>query len=278
MSWFRIAATYFLCGSAFAASGDYIVGGGVEADSADALAIAGFGELGIAEETWLFATIARNTAELPLREDLETVYGDLGFDHWFKPVGIRAAVAYWGDSDTFDSVDWRAALYWRGERVMLEADYEFRDFELEFPSFGMQPARRATFDATGWGARFRVRASDAVTFSIGGIDYDYSRDISIGDNPGLIDLISFSRLSLLNSLVDFRANVTFALNDDVRTWELDVATWRGEVDGGRTDSYTIRFLTPMGDSSDIELGIGFDNSELYGDVTFFSVFFYFYGT
>ena len=29
--------------------------------------------------------------------------------------------------------------------------------------------------------------------------------------------------------------------------------------------------------TDIEFGVGYDDSELYGDLTFFSVFLYFYG-
>ncbi len=278
MYWSKALALIVLSGTAFADVGDYIIGGGVEADNADAMAIAAFGEVGVGAETWLFGSVARNVAELPRREDLETWYGDVGIDHFFDPVGIRAAVAYWGDSDTFDSIDWRASVYWRNDRVSLEAEYEFRDFELTFPSFGVTPARRAGFDADGWGGRARFDITDAFTLSVGGVDYEYSRDISVTDNPGLVDLISFSRLSLINSLVDYRANVTFGLDDDVRYWELDVATWRGEVDGGRTDSFTLRFLLPMTDSSDIELGIGLDDSELYGDVTFFSVFFFFYGT
>ncbi len=275
---FRSAAILMISATAMADAGDYIVGGGVETDTEDARVLAAFGEVGISRETWLFGSIANNTSELPNRPDLETWYGDIGIDHWFKPVGVRAAVAYWGDSDTFDSIDWRASIYLRNEKASIEAEYEFRDFDLVFPSFGTNPARRGEFDATGIGLRASVDITENVDFRIGGIDYDYSRDISLEDNPGLVDLISFSRLSLVNSLVDYRANVTFGLADDTRYWELDIATWRGEVDGGRTDSYTIRFLTPMGDASDIEFGIGFDNSELYGDVTFFSLFFYFYGT
>jgi hypothetical protein len=34
---------------------------------------------------------------------------------------------------------------------------------------------------------------------------------------------------------------------------------------------------PMTDRTDIELGVGYDDSELYGDVTFLSVYLFFYG-
>ena len=51
----------------------------------------------------------------------------------------------------------------------------------------------------------------------------------------------------------------------------------GEVDGSVTNSVTVRLMTPIGDKSDIEFGLGVDNSELYGTVTFLSVYLFFYG-
>jgi hypothetical protein len=58
----------------------------------------------------------------------------------------------------------------------------------------------------------------------------------------------------------------------------DVAQWEGAVAGARTNSYSLRFMTPIGDRSDIEFGIGYDDSDTYGEVTVFSVYLYFYGT
>ena len=49
------------------------------------------------------------------------------------------------------------------------------------------------------------------------------------------------------------------------------------MDGGETNSATLRFLNPLGKSADVEFALGFDDSDLYGSVTFFSVFLYFYG-
>ena len=159
---FRSAAILMISATAMADAGDYIVGGGVETDTEDARVLAAFGEVGISRETWLFGSIANNTSELPNRPDLETWYGDIGIDHWFKPVGVRAAVAYWGDSDTFDSIDWRASIYLRNEKASIEAEYEFRDFDLVFPSFGTNPARRGEFDATGIGLRASVDITENV--------------------------------------------------------------------------------------------------------------------
>jgi hypothetical protein len=110
------------------------------------------------------------------------------------------------------------------------------------------------------------------------MSYDYSVDLSINQDRGIAELLSVSRLSLINSLVDYSAYLTLGLDDDLRRWELDVSTREGAVDGDRADAVTLRFLTPLGASSDIEFGLGIDDSELYGNATFFSVFVYFYGT
>ena len=102
-------------------------------------------------------------------------------------------------------------------------------------------------------------------------------DLRVDSNRPILDLLSFSRLSLINRLVDHRAFVVLGVDADQQRWQFELGTWKGAVDGGVSRSATIRFLTPMGDASDIELGLGVDDSELYGQVTFFSVFLYFYG-
>ena len=84
-------------------------------------------------------------------------------------------------------------------------------------------------------------------------------------------------MSLINSLVDYSAGASLGLDVGTRRWQFELGTWKGEVDGSVTNSATIRLLTPMGEKSDVEFGLGVDNSELYGSVTFLSVYLYFYG-
>jgi len=255
----------------------YILGAGVEGDSSEGLAVSAIGQFGLTEKTWLSAAVARYMADLPVREDLDTWYGDLGIDHWWDPVGARASVAYWGDSDTLDSTDYRASLYWRTKTFSIAGDYEFRDFSVQFPATDMFPGRDAGFEAKGAGLTARVDVTDTVSLGLSGMDYDYDVNLRLDSNQGLLQLLSFSRLSLVNSLVDYRAYATLGLEAGKSRWELNVGTWKGEVDGGNTQTATIRYLNPLGDRADIEFSLGFDDSELYGNVTFFSVFVYFYG-
>ena len=133
------------------------------------------------------------------------------------------------------------------------------------------------FDADGVGLTARVELSDNVSLSLSGMDYDYSVNLRLDDNRGILDLLSFSRLSLIASLVDYRAFATLGVDTDRHRWQFELGAWEGEVDGSQSRSATIRFMTPMGGSSDIELGLGYDDNDLYGGVTTFSVFMYFYG-
>ncbi len=272
-----ILASFLLLASQALATEGHIIGAGFESDSADGLAVSAIGQLGLTEKTWLSAAIARNMADLPLRDDLDTWYGDLGLDHSWDPVGIRAGIAYWGDNDTLDSTDYRASLYWRTKSFSIAGDYEFRDFSFQFPATDTFPGRRAGFEASGVGLTTRFDVTDSVSVGLSGMDYDYDVNLRLDSNQVLLQLLSFSRLSLINSLIDYRAYATLGLDVGRSRWQLDVGTWKGEVDGGNTQSATLRFLNPLGGKTDMEFSLGIDDSELYGNVTFFSVFMYFYG-
>jgi hypothetical protein len=277
MSWSRYLLLLFLSGNSWAA-GEFVIAGGVEGDTADGLALALFGDVAIGDETWLSGGVARSSVDLEIRDHLETWYADIGIDHFFDPVGIRLGAAYWGDDDILDSVDLRTSLYFRGDSGSLSFDYEFRDFELMLPQFDRPSRRQVTFDAQGIGIAARLDLTDKVDVRFKGIAYDYSVDLRIDPNRDIVNVISVSRLSLINSLVDYRANIGLRIDFGLKRLEFDIAQWEGAVAGARTNSYSLHFLTPVGERNDIEFGIGYDDSDTYGQVTVFSVYLYFYGT
>lgn len=265
-----------VAGNAFAADA-FIIGGGIEADTEEGFAGSATAQIGFTEKTWLSAIVAHYSVDLPRNQSIDSWYGDIGIDHWFEPVGVRFGVAYWGDADILDSHDARASLYWRGDSATLAFDYEFREFEFDLPETNFFPAQTIEFDANGVGLSTSFDVSDAMSLSLGGMVYDYSIDLNLENNRGILDLLSFSRLSLINSLVDHRAFAALGVEAGDQRWEFELGTWKGAVDGGTTNSATVRLLTPLGDKTDIEFGLGYDDSELYGGVTFFSVYLFFYG-
>ena len=58
------------------------------------------------------------------------------------------------------------------------------------------------------------------------------------------NLLSFSRFSLINSLVDYSVGAALGVDVGQQRWLFDLATWKGEVDGSVTNSATIRLMTP----------------------------------
>ena len=269
-------ACLLLAGNALAAE-DYIVGFGLEGDSADGLGAAIIGDLAVGKSTWLTAAVARSAVDVPDRRSVESWYGDLEIDHLFDPVGVSLGVSYWGDSDALDSRDWRGSVYWQSDRFMLAGEFEYRDFRFVLPATDFFPGRVLRFDANGVGLTARVDLTEKVSLGFQGKDYDYNANLRLDRNRGLLDLLAFSRLSLINSLVDYRVGASLGVDTGRRYWRFEAATWKGEADDSTTRSATLRLTTPVGDRGDIEFGLGVDNSDLYGSVTFLSVFLYFYG-
>jgi hypothetical protein len=260
-----------------AASAEYLVGGGLEGDSADGISISALGGLGVGEKTWLSAVLARNSAELGTGREIENVYADTELDHFFEPVGVRIGAAYWGDSDVLESRDLRAAVYWRGDRASVTANVERRNFDLTTPRTNVSPGRRINFDADGIGLTLKFDVGEHADLRLAGMSYDYSLPFRPIEDDDLIQLISVSRLSLVNSLIDHRASITLGIDRGERRWELDAATSEGAIARVRRTSYTLRYLVPMTKRADIEFGLGYDDSEIFGEVAYGSVHVFFYG-
>jgi len=282
MSWSRqlsvlILTGLFLAPSVLAEKGDFVLGAGLSADDADGLAAIMVADVSVADNTWLSGSVGRTVVELPRRQDLETWYADIGIDHFWGPAGARLGMAYWGDSSLLDSVDVRGALYSRGKAGTISVDLEHRDFELELPPIDILPRALIPFDANGLGLSGRLNLSQRSSFRFSGMSYEYNVNLRSEDAARVINVLSISRLSLLSSLIDWRVSAGIGVDFGLRRWELNVAKWRGAIDGGDNRSVTLTFLTPMTNRTDFEINLGYDDSDLYGEVMVLNVFLYFYG-
>ncbi len=282
MSWSRLFATLlltvpFLATGVRADKGDYILGAGVSVDDDNGLAAIVVADLSIADQTWLSASIGRHSVELPRRQDLDTWYGEFSIDHFWGPAGARLGVAYWGDAQILDSVDFVAAFYTRGEKGTISVDAEYRDLELELPPIDLLARTNIPFNAAGLGLSGRLKLSERADLRFAGMSYEYNVNLRIEDTDRVVSLLSISRLSLLSSLIDWRVSAGIGIDFGLKRWQLDIAKWRGAIDGGDNRSVTITFLAPMTDKTDIEISLGYDDSDLYGEVTVLNLFIYFYG-
>ena len=220
----------------------------------------------------LWGAVARTDTE---REafDLSTHYADVGIDHHFKPLGIRIGAGYWGDDDLLESRDLRGSVYLRGERGSVALELETRDFDLTVERLQADPVT-VGFRADGIGLSASYPVNERVRLFAAAMDYDYSRNIRIQPNVDTLRFFGLSRLSMVNSLVDYRASAGIDLAFGSRHVDFRFARWRTEVDQGDIDSYGVGFLTPAGPAADIEFRLAYDDSETFGGATVFSVFLY----
>ena len=259
------------------ADGNYMLGGGLEADDDNGFRGSLFAGVDLGNNTWLSTGVASSSVDLPFNRSGDIVYADLEIDHFFEPLGIRFGVGYWGDPDLLNSTDVRGALYYQNAKFHIAGEFEHRDFDFTIPPIGQFPGREFTFTGDGVGARLRYRFTDLFSVSLSGMQYDYSVDFQPDVARDAERLVTISRLGLINSLIDSRASIDFIFDLGDRRWQLDFSTWDGALDRSTTESFTVSYLHPASNRIDLEFSIGYDRSDLYGDVTFASIFLYFYG-
>ena len=254
----------------------FVLGVGAEADSADGRAISAFGDFGIGEKTWLSTTASSYETDSVFGR-MRTTLVDVGIDHWFKPVGIRLGASYWGNSDILDSVNLATSLYYRGDHFILSADYKKRDFDFVVLSDFPDLRRKVGFSADGWGLTGRFPLGESVSLHLGGMQYDYSRNIRIQQDIDSLRFLSSSRLSMINSLIDHRVNAGLEFKFGLRSIDLTAGSWQTAVDGGKVNSFSLGFLTPLSDRTDVEFRFSYDDSENFGNTTALSVYLYYFG-
>ena len=80
------------------AANPIVIGIGAETDDADSRAYSLFTDIGLTDDTWLSASVARTDTDRELF-DISTQYADIGIDHHFKPFGVPLRGGYRGDDD-----------------------------------------------------------------------------------------------------------------------------------------------------------------------------------
>jgi len=273
----KVPLLALLLGSNALAGDGFILGFGAEGDTSDSFSFSAFGDYSITRKTWISVTAAKAQAK-GVFSQLDTVYGDIGLEHHFDPIGIRISAAYWGDDEILDSVDIRGSVYVRTKSVSLSADYEKRNFDFILNLEPLFERRQVEFEADGYGLRFRVDTGERVSLHVRGMNYDYSVDLTRLQNISDLNFLAASRLSLANSLLDYRVDAGIDIKFGLRSLGLEAGTRQTAIDSGRVDSVSAGFLFPASDASDIELRIGYDDSENFGGTLVFSFFWFLYGT
>ena len=81
---------------------------------------------------------------------------------------------------------------------------------------------------------------------------------------------------MINNLIDDRFTGGLEYRFGLRSIDITAGQWQTAVDGSRIDSYSVGFLTPIGDRYDLEFRLSLDESDSYGRTTAFSFFLYYF--
>jgi len=266
---FSLVVTLLTVSAAAVADGNpVVVALGAGKDDTGSHAMSLLADIGLTEDTWLSTSVARTESERIVN------YADIGLDHDFGPLGVRAAAAYWGNDDLLESGDLRGSLYWRGEAASLSFDLERRDFSMRLGERLLDEPVEVGFSADGVGASATLSLNDRLRLYAGGMDYEYSRDIRLRTDFQVLRFFGRSRLSLMNSLLDYQARLGLGMDVGRASLDVGVSRWRTEIDRSTVDSIAVGLLLPAGPQSDVEFRLAFDESEEYGGATVFSVFLY----
>jgi len=275
-SGWSIAAALCFSGVAQAGSG-YVLGVSGEADNAGGRALSAFVDFGVTETTWLSGAIAR-TETGGFLGGLDTIYVDAAIEQQFGQFGVRLGAAYWGDTDILDSADFRASMFYRAKKGSLSFNYERRAFNFVFsPLLEPDRIRTVEFDANGFGASGSLQTTENSRIFASGMSYNYSQNIRLQPRIDTLRFLSSSRLSLMNSLIDYRISGGVEFQYGQRAVDLTFSSWQTAIDGGNVRSFSIGFLAPTGSASDLELRVAFDQSENFGNTLAFAISFYFFG-
>jgi len=137
-------------------------------------------------------------------------------------------------------------------------------------------SRTVDFSAKGYGLTGRLKTSDRTSVYLGGMNYDYSRRIGLQPETDRLRFLAISRISLMNSLIDYRVSGGVEIEFGERRMDLRYSHWKTAVFKGQVDSLGVGWLTPMGNSADIEFRLAVDDSDEFGRATVFSIFLYLY--
>lgn len=253
----------------------YVLGLGAEGDDAEGKAFSAFGDFALGDRTWLSLTAMSAKTDGIIRDN-KTTLANASVDLFLDPVGVRIGGGYWGNPDILDSRDLNAAVYLRGKAGSVSVDYQKRNFEFDLQS-DLLAGRTAKFSADGWGLTTRLALGERGNLYLGGMVYDYSRNLRVQPDIDVLAFVSSSRLSAVNSLIDDRFNVGIEFKFGLQSLDVTAGQWQTAVDGSRIDSYSVGFLTPISDRFDAEFRFSFDDSETFGETRALSVYFYFFG-
>lgn len=258
---------------------EWIVGMSAQLDDESNDSFLAMFDLGLSEATWVsFAAGQSHSPAAAADVTADTL--EIGVDHRFGLVGVSLLAERWGDSGNLVSADWRGSIYLATERFRLGLEREHRDIDIYFTVtdlLGRTDLRMAGLNADGTGLTFRVGIAERLQLYGSWIGYDYSRNVSLLPRVASLNFLSTSALTLANSFVDDAATLGIEWTIGERLLNLSVARDESAIDGATFGSIDAAYLFPVGRRMDVEINVGYGDSELIDSGVYGGILLLIYG-
>ena len=267
--------------AANAVAAEYVVGLGIGADDSDGRSAAALVDVALTDSTFLTVSGGISDADT-LISNIRTRSWDIGIAQEFEPVTLRLGVGQWGDSDRVESDDIRGGIDVDAGGWRFGLDAERRDIELVFqlePLSPQNPPRvfSGGVNADGYGGRIRYRTEEGTSLAVRGMRWDYDRNLGGLVFFDLLRRVNPSTLTLAGSLRD--SSVMASVDWEIGSHLLGFELGRDElvVGDAEVDSATVLWTIPANARTDIELSLGYSESDDGDSAYFANVFVYFFG-
>lgn len=259
--------------------GAWMLGLGAQVDEDDADSVLGTLDFGVGASTWLTLAAGRSSSPAD-RADVEADALLIGVDHRFDTLGFTFEAERWGDSDTLETRDLEASIYFDRERWRVSLGYETRDIEIPFTltgPLGGTLRRTAEVAADSVSIDARVTVGEAWRLYFGLAEHDYERDLHVLPRIQSLNLLSTSTLTLANGFLDHERSLAVERELGRTTLNVRVATDRSAIDGSKLETVEAAVLFPVGARVDLEVNLGRGRSDFFDAGVFGGLTFLLYG-
>ncbi len=276
-NFFLLAATVLVCFTQSVQADDtYLLGFGAAVDSAEGVSVTALVDYSFNTKASLAldAGITRADGD---PEVLNTTLWNLEFSYDFGLIGVKTAIGQWGDSDEYTSDSVAIGLFRQIGNWRISADYLHRDLNLTFRQIqNPETTRTVSARSTGTSVDIVYTGDSGRAFFLSAVQFDYNKDVTRLNQFRIARLLSPTSLTLSGSLLDHSVSAGAEWPFSDSGLSLSFARDRTATDGEDIDSLMLNWLTPIGDLTDLDIGVGMSQD---GDDTqyFVSLLFLRYG-
>lgn len=234
----------------------YIVGLSSAIDSANGITAGALVDYGWSDKTRLSADIGYTRADTDF-DTLDGTQWNVSVEQTFALLGITGRVGQWGDRDAFRANVWSAGVFKTAGPVRVAVAYIHRDLSVLFQSM-QDTSRQRTVDVHSEGVSLSASATSesGKALWLRASLYDYNRPVDRLGNLRLASLLAPSALTLSGTLLDDSVSIGADWPVGEKLLSLTAGFDRTATDRQNIPSLTLGWLTPLGQRTELDIGIG----------------------